>query len=145
MRTTLAPLLGLLLAACGSTGSGTDSHASDGAPTTTTTTTSGTSSTTTHDHVTTGHAHTGSSTGGESPIDAYCDCMLLYCHDQYHGTWGEEHPASEDNCRADAGMLPSADAPAMSGNSLECRLYHCEAAIDDPTLCDAAIGGAPCL
>lgn len=51
---------------------------------------------------------------------------------------------SEINCLAAADALPSAGEPAMSGDSLECRLYHCQAASGDPALCDAAIGGAPC-
>lgn len=156
MKTTLAPLLLLGLAACGTTESGTD-HDSHDASThdhATSTTTSSTGDSTTHDHATehaptsTGHEHTtttGTTTGDSSPVADYCECMLVNCHDQYHGAWGEEHPMSEINCTMAAEMLPTVGMPTMSGNSLECRLAHCELAVDDPALCEAAIGGAPCM
>lgn len=172
MRTTSALLL-LALAACGTTDAGTDTTdptgTSSGTDTGTSTdpgTSTGTGTTddstghashhaSEHEHTTaestsTGHEHptstsSGSTTGGGSPAADYCECMLLNCHDQYHGTWGEEHPMSEINCMAAADMLPSVGAPAMSGDSIECRLYHCEAAPGDEALCDAAIGGAPCM
>lgn len=162
MKTILAPLL-LALAACGTTHSGTDhdshdtsgghAHSSTGDGTGTTDGTAGTTAhehTTEHEHATeptsTGHEHTSTeaTTDGSSPASDYCECMLVHCHDQYHGTWGEEHPQSENNCNADAAMLPTVGVPAMSGDSLECRLYHCEQAAGDASLCEAAIGGAPC-
>lgn len=140
MTALRAPLLGLLLVACGSTESGTDdSHATSSS---TTATSSSTSTTTGHDHVT---GTSSTTTGGDSLAGDYCDCMLLYCHDQYHDAWGEEHPMSETNCLAAAEALPTIGAPAMSGDSLECRLHHCQAASDgDPAACQGAIGGPPC-
>ncbi|MDC0718365.1 hypothetical protein [Nannocystis bainbridge] len=163
MKTILAPLL-LAVTACGTTHSGTDhdSHDTSGHVHDTET---GTTASTGHDHATeptstghahteTGHDHTSSSTssdtttdtttGGGSPIADYCECMLVNCHDQYHGTWGEEHPQSEENCSAAAAMWPTVGMPAISGDSLECRLYHCEQALVDASQCEAAIGGAPC-
>ncbi|PCC71270.1 hypothetical protein SAMN02745121_04768 [Nannocystis exedens] len=155
MKTILAPLL-LALTACGTTHSGTDhdSHDTSGDDAHDTSTTDGTSTagTTEHEHTTeheptsTGHEHTATdpTTDGSSPAADYCECMLVNCHDQYHGTWGEAHPQSEINCNADAAMFPTVGTPAMSGDSLECRLYHCEQAAGDASLCEAAIGGAPC-
>jgi hypothetical protein len=121
-------------------------------------------STTGHDHSTTRHEHTtgttdpastgGTSTGDASstttvgdppPIIDYCECMLSNCHDQYHETWGEDHRMAEAMCAAAAEAVPSVGMPAMNGDSIECRYYHCEAAADDEALCDAAMGAAPCM
>ncbi|WAS94244.1 hypothetical protein [Nannocystis punicea] len=155
MKTIFAPLL-LGLAACGTTHSGTDHDSHDTSTGHAHDTSTGTDSTATgHEQTTdhdTDHEHTteheptstGATTEGSSPAADYCECMLVNCHDQYHGTWGEEHPMSEINCKAAADMLPTVGMPAMSGNSLECRLYHCEQAAGDESLCEAAIGGAPC-
>jgi hypothetical protein len=70
--------------------------------------------------------------------------MLESCHDQYHATWGEDHEASEAMCKAYAESVPSVGEPAMSGDSLECRLHFCTIGHDDPTACDSALGAAPC-
>lgn len=150
---TLAPLLLLGLVACGTTESGTDhdSHDTSGAGTHEHTTTTGGSTTHEHasEHGSTDHEHptstTDTTTGGGSPVADYCECMLVHCHDQYHATWGEEHPMSELNCTADAEKLPTVGMPTMTGNSLECRLSHCQLAPDDASLCEAAIGGPPCV
>lgn len=149
---------------CGdSTGGGTESSSaasstegSSGSTTTTTTATTTATSTTTddgstsHPHDTetesTGHGSSGGATTG--PVDAtpedYCACMLINCHDQYHGTWGEDHEMSEQGCLAAAGALPTVGMPATSGNSLECRVYYCEAATSDVAACASAIGGGEC-
>jgi hypothetical protein len=89
------------------------------------------------------HTDSGDTDGVASP-EAYCACMLVNCHDQYHGTWGEEHPASEEMCAAAAAALPSVGMPATRGNSLECRMHHCELGHDDPAACESAIGGGAC-
>jgi len=109
-----------------------------------------------HDDASTGHddettagehgtAEHGTETGGGSSAEQYCFCMLENCHDQYHATWGEEHPQSEEMCLTAAEAVPSVGMPAMSGNSLECRLHFCELGHDDPTACDIALGAAPCV
>jgi hypothetical protein len=110
----------------------------------------------TTDHATTDHAtdshgtdshgtaETGTTDGSDLSGD-YCACMLVNCHDQYHGTWGEDHTESELMCLAAADAVPSVGAPAMSGDSIECRIHFCELGHDDPTACDAALGGAPCV
>lgn len=107
-----------------------------------------------HEHPTgTTDDHHGSEHGSEAGHEteagaatpaAYCECMLVNCHDQYHGTWGEEHPASETMCAAAAEALPSVGMPAESGNSLECRYHYCQIGHDDPSACDSAIGGGAC-
>lgn len=91
------------------------------------------------------HGETAATTGELSPIDAYCACMLEQCHDQYHGTWGEEHESSEAMCVAAAEALPSVGMPATMGNSLECRQYYCELGEAEPGACDSAIGGGACV
>ncbi len=101
-----------------------------------------------HEHTSeTGHAHTTGATTGEpgSPSAAYCECMLVHCHDQYHGTWGEDHETSVAMCEAEAAGLPSVGEPAMTGDSLECRIHHCELARTDPAACASAIGGGACV
>lgn len=98
----------------------------------------------THDTHATSDAPT---TGGEAftPVDVYCGCMLENCHDQYHALWGEDHLESEAMCKAAAEAVPSVGAPASSGDSIECRIHHCELGHDDPAACDSALGAAPCM
>ncbi len=161
---TGVPLITSLALACGSSGdpgSTTDSHGStaateaaethashashtgdDGSTAATTVggeTTIGVTTGATHDH-----GSSGAPTEGGTPAEAYCACMLEHCHDQYHGTWGEDHVASEAMCEAAAEALPSVGMPATSGNSLECRMHYCELGHDDPAACESAIGGGAC-
>lgn len=104
----------------------------------------------THDPQTTGTTgapgSTGSTGGGDPPpVADYCACMVENCHDQYHGTWGEDHEAAEAACTAAAESLPSVGMPATGGNSLECRYHYCQLGHDDPGACDSAIGGGACV
>lgn len=164
---TPSTLLALLLGACGGSDTGTATAPDPG---TATGTTAPAPASTSDGHVTTGgetHAHAtdhhdastghhdetaaehgsaehGSETGGGTPAEMYCFCMLENCHDQYHGTWGEEHPQSEEMCLAAAAAVPSVGMPAMTGNSLECRLHFCALGHDDEAACDIALGAAPC-
>ena len=73
--------------------------------------------------------------------------MLEYCHDAYHGTWGEDHIESEEMCIASAEAAPVAGEPAMSGDSIECRMHFCQVAADmgDESVCDNALGMGACL
>ena len=96
---------------------------------------------TTHEHAT----DTATSGGPLDPAQAYCECMVVYCHDDYHGTWGEDHEMSEAMCEAAANGLPSTGMPAMTGNSLDCRSYYCDLAKTDATACASAIGGGSCV
>jgi len=130
------------------------SHASHSEPTSTDAPTGTTTGETGHDHTstaTTGHDthdthHTSTATTGEqSPVDAYCACMLENCHDLYHATWGEDHEASEAMCLAAAEALPSVGVPATRGNSIECRLHYCELGRAVAGACDSAIGGGACV
>ena len=135
-------------AACGDPVSGTTETTTTGTTTTGTTTTG----TTGHVHPTegassthaTGHDTSASSGGEASPVAAYCACMVERCHDLYHSTWGEDHVAAEMMCEAAAAAAPMVGMPATEGDSLECRLHHCEAAATDIIACDSAIGGGAC-
>lgn len=120
----------------GETGDAT--HATDASETAAVTTSETTHAT--HDT----HATELDTTGGGSPADEYCECMLVNCHDLYHATWGEDHRASEAMCAAYAASVPSVGVPATSGDSIECRLHFCTLGLDDPSACDSALGGAPC-
>lgn len=106
------------------------------------------SSTTADTHAEHGTAEHGTSeggtTGGGSLAEQYCLCMLESCHDQYHGTWGEDHDQSEVMCMAAAEAVPSVGVPATSGDSIECRLHFCAMGHDVPDACEAALGAAPC-
>jgi len=108
-------------------------------------------SSTGHEHASTGHdthdthAETTATTGEQDPIAAYCGCMLVRCHDQYHATWGEDHEASEAMCAAAAAAVPSVGMPATMGNSLECRQHYCDLGEDEAGACDSAIGGGACV
>jgi len=109
--------------------------------------TDGPTSTGTHDtHDTHANSTTadGSTTHSDPPVTDYCNCMLENCHDQYHTLWGEDHQASEAMCKAAAAAVPSVGVPAMSGDSLECRLHFCTIGRDDPAACASALGAAPC-
>ncbi|MCA9644304.1 MAG: hypothetical protein KC492_26600 [Myxococcales bacterium] len=89
----------------------------------------------------------GSSTGGgnaSANVIAYCECMLSDCHDEYHATWGEDHIAAEEQCHAEAGMVPEQGSPTEVGDFIECRLAACQRAQQDPTACAAAMGGGVC-
>ena len=87
---------------------------------------------------------TGTSTGGGTPAVAYCECMVVYCHDDYHGTWGEDHDMSVAMCEAEAAALPVAGGPVTQGEFIECRVHYCELAKTDPGACASAIGGGSC-
>jgi hypothetical protein len=62
--------------------------------------------------------------------------MLINCHDDFHGTWGEDHDASVAACVA--------AAEALSEAGLACRAERCEAAKDAPAACVDAIGDGTC-
>ena len=164
MRTLRFSLLLVVVSACTTSDSGTSgtaetsgtsatgdttdvatshaSHAShtDGSGDATDTTTSLT--TTVGDETTT----TGdeSTAGVDAPVTDYCNCMLENCHDQYHELWGEDHQGGEAMCKAAAEAVPSIGMPAMSGDSLECRLHFCTIGHDEPAACASALGAAPC-
>ena len=96
----------------------------------------------------TGESSGEASSGGYvAPTPAeYCECMLEACHDLYHSTWGEEHVESEQMCTASAEASPSAGGPAMSGDSIECRMHFCTVAMNvgDTSVCGDALGGGAC-
>lgn len=160
MRTLRSSLLLLVVvSACTTSDSGTSGTAETGA-------TGDTAPPATTTDAATGHAshasHAGGSTAatdttatitsttsittttGDSPATDYCNCMLENCHDQYHELWGEDHQGSEAMCKAAAEAAPSIGMPAMSGDSLECRLHFCTLGHDDPAACASALGAAPC-
>ena len=56
----------------------------------------------------------------------------------------EDHQSGEAMCKAAAEAVPSIGMPAMSGDSLECRLHFCTLGHDDPAACASALGAAPC-
>lgn len=124
----------------GSTDGSTEGSTEGSTAGSTAATTTGVTTGATHEH-----GSSGAETGGGTPAEAYCACMLEHCHDQYHAKWGEDHHASEEMCAAEAGALPSVGMPATSGNSLECRMHYCELGHDDPAACDSAIGGGACV
>ena len=123
--------------------------------TTSTDTEGGTEHTHETDHTTTAGGSDGTSdgdtrgatTGGiDSSPAGYCYCMLEFCHDEYHATWGEDHVESEQMCIAEASALPSVGMDVDAGNSLECRLHYCldAMAVGDPSVCASAIGMDAC-
>ena len=97
-----------------------------------------------HDPPTGTEPESGTSGGSPTPAVAYCECMVVNCHDDYHGTWGEDHEMSEAMCEAEAAALPSVGMPATQGESIECRTYYCELAKTDGAACASAIGGGSC-
>lgn len=76
---------------------------------------------------------------------AYCDCMLLTCHDLYHLLWGEDEGVARRRCFEIAGGLARSPG-ATEGANLHCRRHWCDAAfdLDDLELCDRAGGLEVC-
>ncbi len=140
-------------AACGST-------PNDSGPTTTEadTTAATTTGTTTDDpelSTSTGQpTSTGTSTGHDShtsadstgdphmttddpqnPVEEYCGCMLVQCHDEFHARWGDEHRESIALCEAEA---------EAAGAGIECRISYCTEAAGDVEACASALGEGAC-
>lgn len=156
MRTLRSSLLLVVVSACTSSDSGTSGTAEtsttgDTAPPATTTD-AATSHASHASHAdgstdatdTTATTTSTTTTTGDSPATDYCNCMLENCHDEYHELWGEDHQGGEAMCKAAAEAVPSIGMPAMSGDSLECRLHFCTLGHDDPAACASALGAAPC-
>ncbi len=154
MRTLRSSLfLVVVVSACTSSDSGTSGtgetsttdgatgHASHSSHVSHTAASASTTDTTAASTTTTGDQTTADSV---SPATDYCNCMLENCHDQYHELWGEDHQGGEAMCEAAAEAVPSGGKPAMSGDSLECRLHFCALAPADPAACASALGAAPC-
>lgn len=84
-----------------------------------------------------------------APLDpvslAYCDCMLLTCHDLYHLLWGEDEGVARRRCFEIADGLPRMPG-ATEGPNVHCRRHWCAAAFDedDLELCDRAGGLEVC-
>jgi hypothetical protein len=87
---------------------------------------------------------TDASTEPESPVFAYCNCMLLSCHDAFHERWGESDDKAIAGCRAEALTLPASGSDATEGNFIECRLAHCQMATVSENACAAALGSVVC-
>lgn len=76
---------------------------------------------------------------------AYCNCMLVECHDAFHEEFGVSDVEALENCQAAGEALPMTGmAGTTSGNSLECRQSFCDGAGSDEAACASALGGAPC-
>jgi len=100
-----------------------------------------------HCHGGCGHGDGGTpvTDDGPDPVTEYCNCMLINCHEPFHDRWGEGDPEALAGCSEEAGALPRAAPGATSGDSLECRRFHCErAAVDDMASCPAALGDEVC-
>ncbi len=83
--------------------------------------------------------------GGDHPEDSveHCECLLINCHDPFHELYGVDDAEAIAACLVATNPLPRAGAPAETGDSVECRQHHCEAALEmmgDAELCAAALG-----
>ena len=68
---------------------------------------------------------------------AYCECVFVACHDDFHATFGLDDLASIEACGVFASTLPTTQGTAVSGNSLQCRQHWCDALPPD---CPSALG-----
>jgi len=89
---------------------------------------------------------------GDDPAVEYCQCMLINCHETYHGKFGEDEIPAQEACIMEADGLPMNGSDVDAGNFLECRQHFCAMATDDacPTEegcdpCDKAIGSTVCM
>jgi hypothetical protein len=92
--------------------------------------------------------HTPEADGGDVPADggadagtppdpavvAYCDCMLVTCHDLYHMVWGADEVEARNACFE----------AAAGDEALACHMRACHDAIDDEARCPAAGGVEIC-
>lgn len=85
---------------------------------------------------------TGSDTLAER-CGALCDCLFEICADELgNGFPWVDHVSCIDDCEG----LPVSGAHQETGNFLECREYHCDAARDDAGFhCPHAIGESTCV
>lgn len=68
---------------------------------------------------------------------AYCECVFVACHDDFHETFGVDDLASIEACNVFASGLPTVGMDVVSGDSLECRQHWCDA---QPADCPSALG-----
>ena len=73
---------------------------------------------------------------------SWCECLLVNCHDEFHETFGPDDAMAIAACTAEGTEAPVSGSPQTTGNSIECRQHHCDAAPDDSTCADAL--GAAC-
>lgn len=85
----------------------------------------------------------GNGEGGTVLAKAYCDCMLVSCHDAYHETFGPDtdEPAARAACLSEASRLPEAGMDVDTGDFIECRIHHCELGRTDEAACPDTVGG----
>lgn len=95
---------------------------------------------------TTGTGAMGGGGSARSLAQTYCDCMLVSCHDAYHATYGPDtdEPAARDACLATAGAWPEAGTRVEMGDFVECRIHFCELGMNDPSVCQNAVGAGAC-
>lgn len=129
----LIVIAGALLLVLASCSDATNCHSDECAPATTSASSGGASG-------------AGGSAG--SPLATqYCDCMLLACHDAYHAKYGPEtdEKAAREKCFADAEAVPVNGEVTDTGDFIECRIHHCEAAKTDETSCPSSVGNGECM
>jgi hypothetical protein len=90
------------------------------------------------------HPTTDASAEPESPVFAYCNCMLLSCHDEFHDRWGEGDDEAIAGCRTEALTVPVAGSDVSRGDFIECRLAQCSMATVSEDACAAAVGRTVC-
>ena len=144
-----------LLAGCGDDSEGERSGGSTTNSSTTSSTGAASSSTSSSGEGSTSDASTSTSGAGQSsgstgaPFDealvlGYCECMIVNCHDPFHDVYGEDDLTATMACREDAATWPQYGESIDQGDFIECRIEACVAAAEDPSSCDAALGGPPC-
>jgi hypothetical protein len=78
----------------------------------------------------------GTDTDAVSNCTEYCDCMAANCPDS----------TFEGGCEAVCATVPQGTPCAEDGDSLECRVYHCNAAATDADFhCPHAHGDSVCV
>lgn len=144
-----------LFAGCGDDSQGESTGGSTSGSTTTSSTGAASTSTSSSGEGSSSGS-TGSGSGSEegsgstgAPFDealvlGYCECMIVNCHDPFHDLYGEDDLTATMACREDAATWPQYGESIDEGDFIECRIEACVAAAEDPTSCDAALGGPPC-
>jgi hypothetical protein len=93
--------------------------------------------------------HAGPAGDGVCSMDnceSYCQLAAVACPDDFESHFGSDANACKTECEGLDGAAAGAGYSVFGpdGNTVQCRLRATARAFETPSLCDAALGGAPC-
>ncbi|WP_437649008.1 hypothetical protein [Sorangium sp. So ce362] len=93
-----------------------------------------------------GHCGTDGDATTTGNCASYCTLLEAACNDAFYDLFGGDRAACELDCGAVSGAGHDSGYAVASaeGDTLACRLLHVSRAFEDPSVCAAAVGDAPC-